>query len=73
MPTKPAYGGPLLYIKNGINYKLRPDLNITKDKELESIFIEILTKNSKNILVGCIYRHSCMHPTEFNNLFLKPL
>ena len=73
MPTKPAYGGPLLYITNGINYKLRPDLNINKDKELESIFVEILTKNSKNILVGCIYRHSCMHSTEFNNLFLKPL
>ena len=73
MPTKSANGGALLYIKNGINYKLRPDLNINKDKELESIFIEIITKNSKNILVGCIYRHPCMHPKEFNSLFLKSL
>ena len=34
MPTKSANGGTLLYIKNSINYKLRPDLNIDKDKEL---------------------------------------
>ena len=72
-PTKSANGGTLLYIKNGINYKLGPDLNINKDKELESIFIEIITKNSKNIIVGCIYRHPCMHPQEFNSLFLKSL
>ena len=45
--------------------KLRPDLNINKGKELESIFIEHLAKNLKNILDGCI----CMHPKEFNNLF----
>ena len=32
MPTKSANGGTLLYIKNGINYKLRPDLNINKAK-----------------------------------------
>ena len=73
MPTKSANWGTLLYIENSINYKLRPDLNINKDKELESIFIEIITKNSKNILVGCIYRHPCMHPKEFNSLFLKSL
>ena len=43
-PAKSANGGALLYIKNGINYKLSPDLNINKDQELESIFIKILTK-----------------------------
>ena len=73
IPTKSANGDALLYIKNGINYKVRPDLNINKDKELESIFIGIITKNSKNIIVGCIYRHPCMHPQEFNSLFLKSL
>ena len=54
MPKKSTNGGALLYIKNGINYKLRPDLNINKDKELESIFTEIITKNFKNIIAGCI-------------------
>ena len=40
---------------------------------LESIFIEILQKTFKNVIIGCIYRHPCMHPKEFNDLFLKPL
>ena len=40
MPTKSANGRALPYNKNDINYKLRPDLNINKDKELGSIFIE---------------------------------
>ena len=47
MPTKSANGGALLYIKDTINYKLRPDLNVEKEKELESIFIEIFQKNPK--------------------------
>ena len=73
MPIKPTNGGALLYIRDTINYKLRPDLNVEKEKELEPIFIEILQKTSKNVIVGCIYRHSCMHPKEFNDLFLKSL
>ena len=63
-----ANGCPLLYIKDTINYKLRPDHNVEKEYELESIFIEILQKTSKNIIIGCIYRHPCMHPKEFNHL-----
>ena len=63
-----ANGRPLLYIKDTINYKLRPDHNVEKENELESIFIEILQKTFKNIIIGCIYRHPCMHPKEFNHL-----
>ena len=73
MPTKSANGGALLYIKDTINYKLRPDLNVEKEKELESIFIELLQKTSKNIIIGCIYKHPCMHTNEFDDLFLKSL
>ena len=47
IPSKSTNGGALLYIKNEINYKLRPDLNVNKDKELEPIFIENPAKNSK--------------------------
>ena len=61
MLTKSADGGALLYIKDIINYKLRPDLNVEKEKELESTFTEILQKTSKNIIIACIYRHPCMH------------
>ena len=47
MPTKSANGGVILYIKDTISYKLRPDLNVEKEKELESILIEIFQKNPK--------------------------
>ena len=69
MPTKSANGGAILYIKDTISYKLRPDLNVEKEKELESIFIEIFQKNPK-ILYIIFYRHPCMYAKEFN-LFLK--
>ena len=40
---------------------------------MESFFIEIITKNSKNIIVRCIYRHPCLDPQELNSLLLKSL
>ena len=49
MPTKSANGGALLYIKETINYKLKTDLNVEKEKELESIFLEILQETSKKL------------------------
>ena len=69
--TESKCGGTLLYIKKGIDYKLRTDLEIYKSKELESIFIEILNKNSKNTIIGCIYKHPNMETSEFNELFLE--
>ena len=66
VPTESSNGGVLLYIIKVINYKLRPaDLIIYKKRELESVFIEIIQKDSKNIVVGCIYRHPCMQQSEF--------
>ena len=55
VPTESANGGVLLYIRKAINYKLRPDLMIYKRRELESFFIEIIKKNSKNVVVGYAY------------------
>ena len=49
MRTKSANDGALLYIKETINYKLKTDLNVEKEKELESIFLEILQKTSKKL------------------------
>ena len=57
VPTGSAKGRVLLYIKKAINYKLRPDLTIYKKRELDSVFIEIFQEDSKNIVVGCIYRY----------------
>ena len=68
--TESSYGGVLLYIDHHINYKVCNNLRIYKAKELESIFIEILNQNSKNTIIGCIYRHLCMDPAEFNHVCL---
>ena len=72
--TESTCGGTLLYIKKNIKYKLRNDLKIYKSKELESVFVEIIKENSKNIIVGCIYRHPSMKDVnEFNNNYFNVL
>ena len=40
---------------------------------LESIFIEIINSNTKNLIVGCMYCHPCMELSEFNNDFFTYL
>ena len=72
-PTESSNGGTLLYIKNDISYKLRNYLKICKPKELESIFIEIINKTSKNIIVGCICKHPTLSISEFNGAYIKDL
>ena len=67
-------GGALLYIKERMTYKVQNELKITKSAELESIFIEIQNNHKrKNVIVGCIYRHPCMDPAEFNESYLQNL
>ena len=40
---------------------------------LQSIFIETINPNTKNLIVGCIYRHVCMELSKFNNDFFTYL
>ena len=72
-PTEANCGGALLYIDNNINYIVRDDLCIYRSKELESVFIEIINSKGKNTIVGCVYRHPCMNPTEFIDIYLSEL
>ena len=72
-PTESTKGGVLMYVKNGINFKPRMDLQMYKPKQLESFFIEICNKNETNDIVGVIYRHPCMSESQFNDEFLKCL
>ena len=71
-PIESSYGGTLLYIKQGINYKLRKDLQIYTSKELESTFVEVLEPgmSKNNMIKGGIYRHPSMELFEINNHFL---
>ncbi len=72
-PTEANKGGVLIYVKQGINYKPRPDLNIYKSRELESFFIEVIDDNGPNFIVGVIYRHPCMNTKSFNDDYLSIL
>ena len=63
-----------MYIKEGIIYKVRNDLKITKSKKLESIFIKIQNNHKwKYVNVGCIYWHPCTDSIEFNDLYVQNL
>ena len=56
-----------------LSYKTRNDLKMYKSNELESVFIEIISKKGKNTIVGCIYKHLKLAIHEFNNQFLSPM
>ena len=71
-PTECNNGGTLLYIKKGVNYKLRKDLQIYQPKQLESTFIEVV-QNKERLIIGCLYRHPSMELSEFNNHYLSNL
>ena len=49
-------GGVTILLKDGITYKRRKDLDIFQEKETESVFVEILSKNGKKIIIGSMYR-----------------
>ena len=70
--TECSNGGTAIYIKKGLNYKLRKDLEIYKSKQLESMFIEVNPKNEK-VVIGCIYRHPSMELSKVNNNYLTNL
>ena len=72
-PTEANCGDALLYINNTFNYTVRNDLRIYQKKETESIFIEIINPKGKNIIVGCIYRHPSLNPTEFVDIHIQEL
>ena len=45
-------GGVSILLKDGITYKRRTDLDIFQEGETESVFVEILSKNGKKIIMG---------------------
>ena len=72
MPDK---GGALLFISKGLNYKAGSNLQIHKEKELESIFIEVLSKshkllNEKKNNVDLLHYETHSHSREIlDNMF----
>ena len=75
-PTEANHGGTLLFVSENFDSVRRSDLEpmMYSSKLLESTFAEIQLKNKPNIVVGTIYRHHSLSPTEFtNNFFLYVL
>ena len=58
------YGGVMLYVKDGIHYKRRRDLEI---RAIESIWIEI-ANNHKRILFGLFYRPPNSNANYYSNI-----
>jgi hypothetical protein len=56
-PTGSTHGGAGFYIKNGYDYIVRKDLNLNTSTHFEAMFVEIILKDRKNLVIGCIYRH----------------
>ena len=57
-------GGTVLYLNNNLNIFERVDLKV-QHEDFESTWGEIKNIKSKNIVVGCIYRHPRYNTKEF--------
>ena len=69
-PTEASKGRTLIYIDNKLKYKLRNDLKLYKEKQIEPTFLGIIEPNLKNKIVGCIYKHLNVPITEFTNDYM---
>ena len=74
-PTNTLIGGTALYVNKDFDSFERTEFKCQNDI-LESVWIEIKNKNSKNIICGCIYRHPkslISDFSEFNKYMDKTL
>ena len=74
-PTETTHGGAGFYMKNGLNYNIRYDLNLNSPSQHEAMFVELILPDRKNLVVGCIYRHpsSNISVTDFTEKHLEPI
>ena len=57
-----------MYISNKINYVPRPDFSThvyDNNNEFETLWIEVINENKKNILTGTFYRHPSRKDKSF--------
>ena len=57
-------GGVGLYIPNKFEYSIHEELNVMTDV-VESLFVEMVNPNGKNILIGVVYRPPGSNPNDF--------
>ena len=64
--TARSGGGVGLYLRNDLEYRICSECNFSDPNMIESLFVEIFVPNSKNIVVGIVYRS----PNQNLSLFL---
>ena len=72
-PSEATKGGVLLYVSNIHNAVPRHDLQLYMPKNLESVFVEIINQNTKNEIIGVIYKHPILDKNTFNTNYLEKL
>ena len=74
-PTGTTHGGTGFYVKNGLDYIVRNDLNLNSPGNFEACFIEIVFLDRKKLVVGCIYRYplSNVSVRDFGSEHLEPI
>ena len=70
-PTNTSFGGTSLYVRDCYAYEKKSEYTISLSGIAESTFIEIKSESSKNIIIGCIYRHHCKLDKFMKNFFEK--
>ena len=60
-------GGISILLHDGITYKQRSDLDIFKEGLTESVFVEIWSKNGKQIIVGSMYKSPNVSIEQYSN------
>ena len=60
-------GGLSILLHEGIPYKHRSDLDIFEEGLTESVFIEIRSKNGKQIIVGSMYKPPNVNIDQYSN------
>ena len=73
--TKSTKGGTLIYIESYLRYKIPKDLNLYREKEIESTLVEIIEPNlrNKNKITGCIYKHANVSVAECTSDVINPV
>ena len=66
IPLQSSAGGVGLYVKTDLTLIKRDDL-CTSDEDFETVWIEIVNSNTKNLLFCCIYRHPRSDISKFSD------
>ena len=63
------------YVKESLQIKVRDDLKFNSPGNFEPTFTELMFPNTKNVIIGCIYRHpsSTISLNHFTSDYMEPL